>query len=91
MDAPTGIFYVTKRDNYEEVLQDFFPYIKQQYVNIARNFQSDKKYPVLAVSEVTLVADDDTTVETARFLVPTENGNFLWVLSEVFVFAGLET
>lgn len=90
MDCKTGIFYVTKRENYEEVLKDFFPYISPEYINIARNFQNEKRYPVLAVSEVTLVADDDSTIETARFLVPTENGNFLWVLSEVFEFSGLQ-
>jgi len=84
-----GIFYVTKRDKYEEVLNNFFPYISQNYIKIARNFQSDKKYPVLAVSEVTLVSDDDQTVETSKFLVPTENGNFLWVLAEIFAYAGL--
>lgn len=89
MDLISGIFYVTKRDNYEEVLKDFFPYINQSYINIARNFLTGKKYPVLAVNEVTLVADDDSTIETARFLVPTENGNFLWVLSEIFEFAGI--
>ena len=89
MDLISGIFYVIKRDNYEEVLNDFFPYINQRYINIARNFKTNKKYPVLAVNEVTLIADDDSTIETARFLVPTENGNFLWVLSEIFKFAGI--
>lgn len=89
MCSKSVIFYVTKRDNYEEVLKDFFPYINQSYTNIARNFKSEKKYPVLSVKEVTLVADDNSTVETARFLVPTENGNFLWVLSEIFAYAGL--
>jgi hypothetical protein len=42
------------------------------------------------VEMVTLVGEDDTNVDSARFLIPTENGNFLWVLSEIFVYAGLE-
>ncbi|MDC7220987.1 MAG: hypothetical protein PQJ59_13715 [Spirochaetales bacterium] len=85
-----SIFYVTIRENYEESLKEFFPYLAPEYKNIARNFKKDKKYPVLSVESVTLVGENDTNVDSARFLVPTENGNFLWVLSEIFVFAGAE-
>ncbi|MDC7223574.1 MAG: hypothetical protein PQJ60_07510 [Spirochaetales bacterium] len=84
------IFYVTIRDKYEESLSEFFPYLAPEYKNIARNFKRDKKYPVLSVESITLVGENDTNVDSARFLVPTENGNFLWVLSEIFVFAGMD-
>jgi hypothetical protein len=85
-----SVFFVTIRENHEESLNEFFPYLAPKYKNIARNFKKGKKYPVLAVESVTLVGEDDTNVDSARFLVPTENGNFLWVLSEIFVFAGTE-
>ncbi len=86
----SSIFYVTIREKYEESLKEFFPYLAPEYKNIARNFTKGKKYPVLSVESITLVGEDDTNVDSARFLVPTENGNFLWVLSEIFVFAGTE-
>ncbi|MBN2627807.1 MAG: hypothetical protein JXA95_14155 [Spirochaetales bacterium] len=85
-----SIFYVTIRENNEERLKEFFPYLAPEYKNIARNFKKGKKYPVLSVEMITLVGEDDTNVDSARFLIPTENGNFLWVLSEIFVYAGLE-
>ena len=85
-----SIFYVTIRDHYEESLKEFFPYLAPEYKNIARNFKKGKKYPVLSVESITLVGENDTNVDSSRFLVPTENGNFLWVLSEIFVFAGTE-
>lgn len=82
------IFYVTIREKYEESIKDFFPYIAPEYKNIARIFKKGKKYPVLSVESITLIGEDDRNVDSARFLVPTENGNFMWVLSEIFVFAG---
>ena len=84
-----GIFFVTVRENYEKDHQDYFPYISPAYVGIAKNFKKGKKYPVLAVKHATLIADDEKNVETSQFLVPTENGNFIWVQSEIFRFAGV--
>jgi len=86
----TGIFYVTVRDDYEKDRQDYFPYIATAYTAIAKNFKKGKTYPVLAVKHATLIADDEKNVETSQFLVPTENGNFIWVQSEIFRFAGTE-
>lgn len=83
------VFYVTIREKYEESLKEFFPYLAPQYKNIARNFKKGKQYPVLSVESITLVGENESNVDTARFLVPTENGNFLWVLSEIFVYSGL--
>ncbi len=83
------VFYVSIRENYSSDHNDFFPYISAEYVKIAKNFKQGKKYPVLAVKDVTIVADDENVVETSQFLVPTENHNFMWVQSEIFKFAGL--
>jgi hypothetical protein len=75
-----GIFYVTVRDDYEQARLDYFPYIASAYTAIAKNFSKGKAYPVLSVKHATLIAD----------LLPTENGNFIWVQSEIFLYAGLE-
>ena len=85
-----GIFYVTVRDDYEQARLDYFPYIASAYTAIAKNFSKGKAYPVLSVKHATLIADDEKNVETSQFLVPTENGNFIWVQSEIFLYAGLE-
>jgi hypothetical protein len=85
-----GIFYVTVREDYEKARQDYFPYIAAAYTAIAKNFSKGKFYPVLSVKHATLIADDEKNVETSQFLVPTENGNFIWVQSEIFRFAGVE-
>lgn len=84
-----GIFYVAVRDNYEKDRLDYFPYIASTYTSIAKNFKNGKSYPVLSVRHATLIADDQKNVETSQFLVPTENGNFLWVQSEIFRYVGL--
>lgn len=86
----SGIFYVRVRDNYEQDRKDYFPYIAKSYTAIAKNFQKGKTYPVLSVRHTTLIADDETNIETSQFLVPTENHNFIWVQSEIFHFAGTE-
>ncbi len=85
-----SIFYVRVRDDYEQDRLDYFPYIASGYMGIAKNFSRGKTYPVLAVKHATLIADDEKNVETAQFLVPTENGNFIWVQSEIFKYAGTE-
>ncbi len=86
----SSIFFVTIRENYETDRNDFFPYISSHYAKIAKNFQPGRKIPVLAVKDVTLVAEDESVIETSQFLVPTENNNFMWVQSEIFIFAGFE-
>lgn len=83
------VFYVVVRENYDTDHNDFFPYISSEYVKIAKNFRKGVNYPVLAVKDVSIVADDENVVETSQFLVPTENQNFMWVQSEIFKFAGL--
>jgi len=87
----TGVFYVRIRENYSSDLKDFFPYITSEYVKIAKNFKSDKKYPVLAVKDVTIIAEDEMNIETSQFLIPTENKNFMWVQSEIFQYAGMDS
>jgi hypothetical protein len=86
----SGIFFVAVRDDYEQARRDYFPYIASTYTAIAKNFKKGKSYPVLSIKHATLIADDEKNVETSQFLVPTENGNFIWVQSEIFRFVGLE-
>ncbi len=85
----TGIFFVKIRDDYENQIKVYFPHISATYVDIARNFNKDKTYPVLSIKEVTLIAENNENVDTSQFLVPTENNNFMWVLAEMFQYAGL--
>jgi len=83
------IFYVKIRKDYQKAREDYFPHIASSYTKIAKSFTKGKSYPVLAVRHMTMIADDEKNVETSQFLVPTENGNFIWVQSEIFCFAGL--
>lgn len=85
-----GIFFVKIRDDYEKQIEEFFPHISRSYIDIARNFNRNKTYPVLSIKEVTLIAENDENIDTSQFLVPTENNNFMWVLAEMFQYAGLE-
>lgn len=85
----TGVFFVRIRENYTKQRKDFFPYISAEYMKIAKNFHVDKDYPVLAVKDVTIIAEDESNIETSQFLVPTENQNFMWVQSEIFQYAGV--
>ena len=85
----TGIFFVRIREHYENQIKEFFPHISANYVDIARNFNKDKTYPVLSIKEVTLIAENNENIETSQFLVPTENNNFMWVLAEMFQYAGV--
>ena len=87
----TGLFYVRIRKNYTKQRKDFFPYISTEYLKIAKNFHAEKVYPVLAVKDVTIIAEDESNIETAQFLVPTENQNFMWVQSEIFQYAGVDS
>ncbi len=81
-------FYVKVRDKKD--IGEFFPYLKPGYLNTTKNFTKGKVYPVLAVKESTVFDDDESAIDSAQFLVPTENDNFLWVQSEIFTFVGLE-
>jgi len=83
------VFYVTIREDYQKAREDYFPHIAASYTTIAKSFTKGKPYPVLAVRHMTMIADDAKNVETSQFLVPTESGNFIWVQSEIFRFAGL--
>jgi hypothetical protein len=42
------------------------------------------------VESVTVFTKDGSEVESARFLVPSENNNFIWIQCELFEFAGFE-
>lgn len=85
----TGIFFVKIRGDYERQIKEYFPHISKTYIDIARNFNRDKIYPVLSIKEVTLIAENNENIDTSQFLVPTENNNFMWVLAEMFQYAGL--
>jgi hypothetical protein len=84
-----GIFYVKLKENLEKAFTDFFPHMSKHYINTAKMFKRNKLYPVLAVEKVTVFSKEGDETESARFLVPSENNNFIWIQSELFMFAGL--
>ncbi len=87
MNSP--IFYVKVKDDLEKAFRDFFPHMSSSYIRMAKLFKQGKKYPVLAVEKVTVFTKDGDESESARFLVPTENRNFIWIQQELFEYYGL--
>ncbi len=81
-------FYVKVKTDLEKAFRDFFPHMSSNYIKMAKLFDKDKKYPVLAVEKVTVFTKEGDEVESARFLVPSENNNFIWIQSELFEFEG---
>lgn len=86
----TGIFYVKVKDDLKKAFQDFFPHMSSAYISMAKLFEKDRRYPVLAVEKVTVFTKDGDETESARFLVPSENENFIWIQCELFSFDGIE-
>jgi hypothetical protein len=86
----TGIFYVKVKDNLEKAFKDFFPHMSSNYIKMGKLFKKDKLYPVLAIEKVTVFSKDGTEADSARFLVPSENKNFLWIQAELFEFVETE-
>jgi hypothetical protein len=86
----TGIFYVKVKDNLEKAFKDFFPHMSSNYIKMGKLFKRDKLYPVLAIEKVTVFNKDGTETDSSRFLVPSENKNFLWIQSELFEFADVD-
>ena len=85
----TGVFYVRVKDDLKKAFQDFFPHMSSAYISMAKLFKRDKLYPVLAVEKVTVFTKDGDETESARFLVPSENENFIWIQCELFSYAGI--
>jgi hypothetical protein len=85
----TTIFYVKIKDDLEKAFKDFFPHMSSNYLKMAKLFKKDKLYPVLAVEKVTIFNKDGGETESSRFLVPSENKNFLWIQSELFMYVDL--
>jgi len=81
-------FFVKVKDDLNKAFQDFFPHMSSNYISTAKLFRKDKKYPVLAIESVTVFTKDGAEVESARFLVPSENNNFIWIQCELFEFLG---
>ncbi len=82
-------FYVKVKEDLSKAFQDFFPHMSSNYISTAKLFNKKKVYPVLAVESVTVFTKDGDEVESARFLVPSENNNFIWIQCELFEYAGL--
>lgn len=85
----SGIFYVKVKDDLKKAFQDFFPHMSSAYITMAKLFNRDKRYPVLAIEKVTVFTKDGDEAESARFLVPSENENFIWIQCELFSFDGI--
>jgi hypothetical protein len=86
----TGIFYVRLKDDLKKAFRDFFPHMSSHYINMGKLFDKNKRYPVLSVERVTVFTKDGAETESARFLVPSENGNFIWIQCELFSYDGVE-
>lgn len=87
----SAIFFVRIKDDLKKAFEDFFPHMSSEYLSMAKLFKKGKEYPVLAVEKVSIFTKDGREVESARFLVPTENQNFLWIQCELFMFCRIET
>ncbi|HUX52147.1 MAG TPA: hypothetical protein VMW73_15240 [Spirochaetia bacterium] len=85
------IFYVKVKADLEKAFRDFFPHMSSSYIRMSKLFKQDTRYPVLAVEKVTVFTKDGDESESARFLVPTENRNFIWIQQELFEFSGLSS
>ena len=85
----TGIFYVRVKADLKKAFEDFFPHMSSAYIDTAKLFDRNKRYPVLAVEKVTVFTKDGDETESARFLVPTENENFIWIQCELFAYDGM--
>ncbi len=81
-------FYVKVKDDLGKAFRDFFPHMSSNYIKMAKLFDKNKRYPVLAIEKVTVFTKDGAEVESARFLVPSENRNFIWIQSELFEYVG---
>jgi hypothetical protein len=84
------VFYVKIKDDLRKAFEDFFPHMSSHYINMSKLFDRSKRYPVLATEKVTVFTKDGDETESARFLVPSENGNFIWIQCELFTFAGFQ-
>ncbi|MBN1798615.1 MAG: hypothetical protein JW822_08550 [Spirochaetales bacterium] len=87
----TGIFYVKVKDNLEKAFKDFFPHMSSNYIKMGKLFKKKQLYPVLAIEKVTIFNKDGAETDSSRFLVPSENKNFLWIQSELFEFVDVDT
>jgi len=83
-------FYVKVKDDLEKAFKDFFPHMSSNYISTSKLFRRNKLYPVLGIESVTVFTKDGSEVESARFLVPSENKNFIWIQCELFEFAGFK-
>ncbi len=88
MITQSSHFLVRIKPDLKKSFDDFFPHMSTNYITTANLFDKQKSYPVLAIEKVTVFTKDNSEVESARFLIPTENGNFVWIQSELFEFAG---
>ena len=84
------MFFVKVKVDLEKAFKDFFPHMSSNYIKMSKLFKKNKNYPVLAIEKVTVFNKDGTETESARFLVPSENKNFLWIQSELFEFVGID-
>ncbi len=87
----TGIFFVKVKGNLEKAFKDFFPHMSSNYIKMGKLFKKNKVYPVLAIEKVTVFSKDGTETDSSRFLVPSENKNFLWIQSELFEFVDVDS
>jgi hypothetical protein len=83
----TGPFYVRLRELIEEEFKDKHPEYGEVFPELTKFLKERESYPVLAVDRVESYAGGKKVIKTL-FLVPGDNGNFAWILSDWVEYVG---
>jgi type III secretion system FlhB-like substrate exporter len=96
-EAKMSVFYVTLNEKLQEALangtykEDLPEHWPTYVLEVAsRVLSRDKKYPVLAVSDKTVIRDDGSLTFKTLYHIPLDTGIINWVPSMLFSYAGLE-
>ena len=84
----TGTFYVKLRKMAEDQFKDRYPEYGDVFQELMKFLKSHESYPVLAVERVESYSAGKKTIKSL-FLVPGDNGNFAWILSDWVEYTGL--
>jgi hypothetical protein len=84
----TGTFYVKLRNMAEEQFREKYPDYSEVFSELTKFLQDHESYPVLAVDRVESYAAGKKIIKTL-FLVPGDNGNFAWILSDWVEYVGV--
>jgi hypothetical protein len=80
-------FYVKLKDKIEEQFKDKHPEYGEVFPELTKFLKDQESYPVLAVDRVETFTAGKKVIKTL-FLVPGDNGNFAWILSDWVEYVG---